>query len=411
MGKKMSRQDSLYHRAGWVVTDSSTILENGFVKVEKGIITETGTGRIPLTEQVTDHGSGVIIPALINAHTHLELSGLKGMISFDKGFRHWVIRLIDERMKLDHNTMIESCLKGIHELRMSGCSAVGEISTLGLTRDLLSKSNMSGVWFREYLGNTKGSNISKEFRHICGKNDKISKNPALAESLAIHGPHTTAPDLMKQIQAIAAENNLPVSIHLAESTDEFEFITTGKGEWADFLSFRDIDFSEWGIPAKSPVQYLESIGALSENLLAVHLLHCNITDLEKLFKHRVHACLCPRSNQNLHGRLPDLDKMLNIGIKPCLGSDSLASCNSLSIFDEMTFMANTFSNIPPREFFDMGTINGAKALAAEHHLGSLVPGKFAAMIYIPINSGNQIQVLENIIFGKFNKSIKIVFPK
>jgi cytosine/adenosine deaminase-related metal-dependent hydrolase len=224
--------------------------------------------------------------------------------------------------------------------------------------------------------------------------------------MAIHGPHTTAPELIREILDAAGKRNLPISIHLAESDDEIEFITTGKGQWADFLSFRGIKYSHWGIPAKSPVQYLEKLGGLNENMLAVHLLQINDKDADILSKRKVKTCLCPRSNKNLHGRLPDIAGFFHAGLRPCLGTDSLASCDSLSIFDEMAFTAMHFESISPADIFGMGTINGALALGLSHRLGTLHPEKESAMVYVPVDCSCSDQVLEKIVNREFQKQVK-----
>ncbi len=401
----MGARECCYYKAAWVVVSPHEILKNGYVKTSGGKIVEVGSGRIPRGSKVVRRGTGAIIPGLINAHAHLELCALKGLVPCDSGFRDWVILLLEERMKLDRQTILEFAKKGVEELRSSGCVAVGEISTLGHTRKLLAETRMPGVWFKEYLGNSNGSDSRQISSLISGNDDP----KALTCSAAIHGPHTTAPDLIAEIVGAAGKRNIPVSIHLAESEDEMEFITTGKGNWADFLSFRGIRFSNWGVPARSPVRYLEKLDALRENMLAVHLLRCDQKDIEILAKNKVKVCLCPRSNQNLHKRLPDPEKFIQAGLKPCLGTDSLASCDTLSIPDEMAFVARTFESVSPADILAMGTINGAEALGISDRFGTLTPGKSAAMAYAPVEGDSPDAVLENIVHGNFSKPIEPLF--
>ncbi len=401
----MSARECCYYKAGWVVISPDEIVKNGYVKTSGGKIVEVGSGRVPRGSQVVRRGTGAIIPALVNAHTHLELCALKGLVPYDSGFRDWVIRLLEERMKLDRKTIREYAKKGIDELRNFGCVAVGEISTLGYTRKALAETRMPGVWFKEYLGNFNSSDSAQILSTI----SENMENENTRYSMAIHGPHTTAPDLIAEILRAAEKKSLPVSIHLAESEDEMEFITTGKGNWADFLSFRGIRFSNWGVPSKSPVRYLEKLGALRENMLAVHLLHCDQQDIETLRKNKVKVCLCPRSNKNLHGRLPDPEKFVKAGLKPCLGTDSLASCDTLSILDEMAFAARSCESISPADILAMGTINGAEALGFADRFGTLSPGKSAAMVYAPVEGASPGAVLENIVHGNFSKPIAPFF--
>ncbi|MBW1759406.1 MAG: amidohydrolase family protein [Deltaproteobacteria bacterium] len=380
------------HRAGWVVVDPWTILPNGFVKVESGLIKETGQGRDYGFGRIIDHGSGVLLSALVNAHTHLELSALKGKIPFEKGFGVWVKELIKQRESLGINALAMGAKEGIKSLIESGCLVAGEISTLGLTREMFFNSELAGVWFREFLENTPNGH-----RYWLDKNEKI------IASLAGHAPHTTSPQLLVELKGAARKHNLPFSIHLAELEAEVRFLKTAKGPWADFLTERGIDFSGWGLPAPSPVKYLERHGILDENTLAVHLIHVDKKDIEILLRHQVQVCLSPRSNQNLHHRLPDMDGMLKAGLKPCLGTDSLASADSLSIFDEMAFTSRAFPLVPPEEILAMATINGAKALGFGDRFGSLAPGKSGAFIYMPVKVSTSSGLLETVVNARFDK--------
>jgi len=373
------------HRAGWIIVDPQTIIQNGFIKVESGRITEVGQGKINSTEHIIDHGSGVLMPAPVNVHTHLELSALKGKIPFEYGFQQWVRELLRQREAIGINALKSGAIQGIKYLKDSGCCAAGEISSLGITKELFSESGLGGVWFREFLG--MDSDL-EGFQNLQGL-----KNT----SFAGHAPHTTSPKLLVKLKNITRKYHRRFSIHLAESDDETEFLTTGKGAWADFLTERGIDFSEWGLHVKSPVQYMEHIGILDENTIAVHMIHADQNDFEILHRHNVNICLCLRSNQNLHKRLPDIEGMIRAGIKPCLGTDSLASADSLNIFDEMAFISYNFRNISPAEIFAMATVNGAKALGISDDFGSLIPCKYSAFVYLPVNVSSRGAMFEAVV--------------
>ncbi|MDM8535285.1 amidohydrolase family protein [Desulfobacterales bacterium HSG17] len=400
MDRRCIKVEKGIHRAGWIMVDSQRFIRNGYFKVENGIIQETGShnhsnSKNNNSKNVTDHGPGVIIPALVNAHTHLELSRLKGQIEFDRysldqfssnqGFQSWVRELLRLRETYTLEELENGAEIGIKELQDSGCGVVGDISTLGLAWDTLCKSGLAGVWFREYLG-TKIIEYSFP-----------EKNENLRASLAGHAPHTTSPAMLKSLSQTAQNQGSPFSLHLAESQDEIEFLTTGKGKWAEFLSERGIDFSDWGLPAKSPVRYINKMGLLNENLLLVHLIHSQIQEFEIIKNSGANVCICPRSNYNLHKQLPNLEQMLKTGIKPCMGTDSLASTQSLSMFDEMAFTASSFPNIKPEIILEMATINGAEALGLSQKFGSLEPGKAAVFIYLPLTADKVSDLLEKMI--------------
>ena len=397
----MSNEECLYHRAKWVVAEPGVVSENGFVKVEGGKIVEVGTGRIPKGQKPFDYGAGAIMPGIVNAHAHLELCPLKNLVSWENGYRDWLVRLLEERMKLDRATVQKSEKKALQEMALAGVAAAGSVSTTAFDRELLQDSGLSGVWFREYIGNLNGADASQIDSLIADIEEGRNFGRSVVHSMAIHAAHTTAPELVSKVFAAARRKNLLVSMHVAESEDEVEFVTTGKGPWADFLAFRGIRFSHWEIPAKSPVIYLEKLGVLGPNMLAVHLLHIDKKDAELLAKRGVKTCLCPRSNQNLHRRIPKLDLMLEYGLVPCLGTDSLASCDSLDVFDEMAFLTRKCPSVSPADIFAMGTANGAAALGLHDRLGSLAPGKRAAMVYAPVDASSAENVLENIVNARF----------
>ena len=397
----MSNEERLYHRAKWVVAEPGVVLENGFVKVEGGKVVDVGKGRVPKGQKTFDHGPGAIMPGVVNAHANLELCPLKNLVSWENGYRDWLVRLLEERMKLDRVSVQKSEKKALEEMALSGVAAVGSVSTTAFDRELLQDSGLAGIWFREYIGNLNGADASQIESLIADIEEGKNFGRSVVQSMAIHAAHTTAPELVSKVLAAARRKKLIVLTRVAESEDEVEFVTTGKGPWADFLAFRGIRFSHWEIPAKSPVMYLEKLGVLGPNMLAVHLLHINKKDAEILADRGVRTCLCPRSNHNLHRRIPKLDMMLESGLKPCLGTDSLASCDSLDVFDEMAFSAYQFPSISPAEILAMGTANGAAALGLHDRLGSLAPGKRAAMVYVPVDASSTESVLESIVNGRF----------
>ena len=190
---------------------------------------------------------------------------------------------------------------------------------------------------------------------------------------------------------------MPFSIHVAESDDESKFIQERKGQWADFLTSRGIDWSSWEIGSKTPVTYVNDMELLDPLTIAVHLLTVNDKDLEILASSKTKVCVCPRSNQNLHGKLPDIEKMIKAGIKPALGTDSLASCDSLNIFDEMTFVKKQYPGLDPATIFSMGTITGARALGIERLTGTLSKGKRAQFLYRSVKAVNKKDLFQRII--------------
>ena len=381
----MSSGTNTVHRAGWVIISPYQVIKNGCVEVENGLIKDVYRAfpKQNTTGQKTiDHGPGVLMPSLVNAHLHLELSALKNALSFDKGFAAWVQELLEKRQAAGEAVLVRAAQKAAKQLFDQGVGYIGEISTLGLTRTIV-QPLLSGVWFQEFLGAVQPKT-------------RIEKKEFLSFSLAGHAPHTTDPFLLQAVKKKTNAQHLPFPIHLAESDVESQFLSGQKGEWGEFLASRGIDTASWPIGSKSPVQYLEDLGVLDSSTLGVHLLNIETQDLDILVRTQTQICLCPRSNNNLHNKLPDIGKMLEKKLAPALGTDSLASCDSLSIFDEMAFIRRKYPNIDPAMVLSMGTLNGARALGISHLAGTLDKGKKSAFIYVDLNVSNKTDLIERV---------------
>jgi len=376
-------------RAKWLMSTAGHWIHNAMIEIAP-------CGQINLCDQfsnrnvsdVTDLGEGVIMPALINAHTHLELSALKNCIPMDLGFTNWVQHLVETRMMTHPDQLIESARQAFQELWKTGVCAVGEISSLGLTKYIFHQSGLSGCWFREYFGNEI---VSLEQDDIQASNCHFS--------YAGHAPHTTSPDLFRYLKK--ATSGKPFSIHVAESDVEMSFITQATGDWAIFLESRGVDYLQWHLPQKSPVQHLENQAILDSHTLLVHLLHFDHRDLAIIKNHKCPICICPRSNQNLHQRLADVQQLIQAGLTVSLGTDSLASVDSLSIWDEMAYLWEMCPELAPEEILTMATASGAHALGIANQLGKLAEGLRGIFLYVPVE-GNCVQDLASrLVAGDF----------
>lgn len=385
------KNGALIHRAKWVMADPSALLTDGYVRVDRGIITAVGQGGGGDGHcRVLHHEPGVLMPALVNAHIHLDLCGLNGKTRLDAGFIPWVLSVIAAKEAMPLESLESAARQGAVDMMLGGCLAAGDIASTGFGARMFADLPFSGVCFQEYLG--AGPTDVGDCR-------KLGRARAL--SLAGHGPHTTAPELLSRLKSRTLRRGLPFTLHLAESHAEDLFLRTGRGEWADFLSIRGINTSGWGLRGDSPVRHAFRLGLLDAHTLAVHLVFASPDDLDLLAGTGAYACLCPRSNRRLHHRLPDLPAMLRAGLRLCLGTDSLASVPSLSMLDELAYFINSFPGVSPRDALAMATINGAAALGLDAWLGTLEPGKRADMMLVPVSGADAGQVLENLVHADF----------
>ena len=299
------------HRAGWIMVRPGIWIENGVVEIVRGRITTVGRFR-PGT-LAFDHGPGVIMSALVNAHTHLSLSNLGCRITQGLAFVDWVKEIIRQRECSSPGEVAAAAGNAADAVRSSGTGLVAEVGPIDPGSTVLKRSGLEGIIFSEILGQPDV---------LPGLPD--SRN-GLVFSYAGHALHTTAPDVLTDLKHRTDSLNTPFSIHLAESEAEVEFLAGATGEWSELLVSRGIDFSGWDLRNERPIPRADRLGLLGPGTLAVHALQVDADDVAILANKGVAVCVCPRSNLVLHGQLPDIDGLLSAGLLPAFGTDSLAS--------------------------------------------------------------------------------------
>jgi len=373
------------HRAGWIFMRPGVWIESGMVEVADGRITSVGKARSGAN--AIDHGPGVIMPAMINAHTHLSLSALRGRLETGKGFIDWVKDLILARSRISAEEISEAAATAAEEMKNSGTGFVAEVGPTEPGATAMKAKHLEGIVFTEVLGNSCETSALPNDYH------------GLYFSFAGHGLHTTAPDILKLVSSKVSSENRIFSIHLAESEAETEFLDSGKGCWAELLRSRGIDFAHWGIGGERPIQRALHLGLLGPRTLAVHLLQVQKSEMSVLANTGTSVCLCPRSNFLLHGQLPDISGFTSAGLAPALGTDSLASAPSLSLFAEMAFVSEKYTELSPDSLLAFATINGAKALGRPD-LGTVEAGQSARLIYVDIAATSQQAAALELVAGK-----------
>lgn len=365
-------------RASWVVPVSAPPFADGLVAVEGGRITWVGPATGPGVPDgpVTDLGNGVLSPGLVNAHCHLELSYLAGRLP-RSGFVPWVEALIAERAREQPEEVRVRTREAIGLLQASGTVAVGDVSNALAHLDLLRESGLRAVVFFELLA-WDPARAAQVMESAGGRLAALQGrlNGRVSVQLAAHAPHSVSADLFR---ALSAQGG-PASVHLAESAAETAFLAAGGGEWAGFLERRGLGAVAFQPPGLSPVQYLESLGALAPGLVAAHCVRVDAADRLLLARRGVSVALCPRSNRNLDVGLPLLPDLLADGVRLCLGTDSLASADSLDLLQDAALLHRAYPAVDPGVLVHMATAGGARALGLPD-LGALAPGRAAEIAF------------------------------
>ena len=405
-----------HYKARWIYPVDSPPIENGLIAVSQGKIVSLGKERTVQAEihgKPVDLGEGVIFPALINAHTHLDLSVLNGRLDPGLGFLEWVKRLLAVRESLPNNDRLSGIAKAIEDVHQSGTIAVGDWTgsseTDGFNRinglvrcaffEIIGFSEQTFTLPKSFSSNSKLLTLNSELPVP----DSAVRNPRSAInwlSLGAHAPHSTSAQLIKAAKTWTTDHRRPLSIHVAESIEEEEFLFTGQGPWREFLRERGKWPGQWKAPGLTSVGYLDSLGVLDEKTVCVHLTRAGHEDLRLLKKNRVPIVLCPRSNHFISRSLPPLFKMLQLGLNPALGTDSLASNHDLNLWEEMAFVHQAFPEIAPENILQMATLNGARSIGLEEKLGSLSPGKRAALLFLPLAGSPAKELPEAILYSR-----------
>jgi aminodeoxyfutalosine deaminase len=360
--------------ASWVVTAAGPPLWNGRVRVEEGSIVAVGAPTDPaLAGSARDLGPGVLMPGLVNAHCHLELSHLAGRIDRSGGFVDWVERLVSARASEPPSAVRAAAGEAIRSLEATGTVAVGDVSNRLTHLDLLEASRLRAVVFHELIGwdpAVAEDVIARAQPRAAGR---------VEVRLAAHAPHSVSPALF----AAMKRRGGPRAVHLAESEAESAFIARGDGAWRAFLDRRGLGHVPFEPAGWTPVRHLHELGALRRGLVAAHCVRVDEDDRRLLAEAGVSVAVCPRSNRNLGVGLPPVEALLEAGVRVCLGTDSLASVDSLDLVDDMVALHRERPAVEPRAIVEMATIRGAEALGLDAELGTIAPGRRAALAYAP----------------------------
>jgi cytosine/adenosine deaminase-related metal-dependent hydrolase len=329
-----------------------------------------------------DLGPGILLPGLVNAHCHLELSHLAGRLSGDGGLVPWVEGVVASRGRFAEEDVRAATSSAIRFLQERGTVAVGDVSNALGHLDLLSASRLSAVVFLELLAwdPAKAESVLA-FAEQRRAEVAASLRPGLEVRLAAHAPHSVSPALL----GLLAEGGGPAAVHLAESPDETAFLAGGGGAWPAFLERRGLGHVAFAPPGLSPVRYADRLGLLHPRLVAAHGVQVDAVDREILARRGVHVVLCPRSNRHLGVGAADVPALLASGVRLALGTDSLASAETLDVLDDAALLHRQFPEVDAAALVRLATLGGAQALGFDH-LGAIAPGKQAALAFAAASS-------------------------
>jgi cytosine/adenosine deaminase-related metal-dependent hydrolase len=354
---------------------SAVVIKNGIV---------VGVGSTPNIlkkfprHQVIRLERSVLIPGLINVHTHLELLPLLETLR-SKAFPDWVLNLIKAKKELTSDDYKTAAENNIKDLIQTGTTTVAEICTHNVSPAILKNAGLRSIIFHEVIS-------MNPMTPMTGLSSRLSRPSSLIRSgLSPHAPHTVSEKVLFEIKELAMRKKLPLCMHVAESKDEIRLLQRKKNDFEKLYRIAGWDLS-WAPLAESPFVYLHKLGMLGPRFLAVHAVQATDGDIGIIRTSRTPIAHCPRSNRETGVGRMRLKEFLDAGITVGLGTDSLASSPSLNMWDEMRYALKIHKKdgITARDIFTLATLGGAKALGLDKEIGSLEPGKRADIVAVPL---------------------------
>ena len=387
--------------ASCLVPDASKEFSPGAVAVADGLVVAAGAPadverRIPSGFDRRDLPGLAIIPGLVNAHTHLSIPRLVDredtLASSSLSFMDWILRVIEWKRNAPPGEFRRNVEASAREAIAGGTTAVGEIAGPDISAyaslPLRSRVFVEGIGFHPEVAGTVLSSVEEALVRI----DGFSRaGGSIVPGISPHTLYTCGPGLLRSLAQLGERRNIPLALHLAESPAEMTFLASGEGEVSTLLYpsvGKDVSFFR-GLGEPIPA-YLRKPGILREGLVLVHNVHLSRGEIGELQASGAKFVLCPRSNAAHRNGSPDVTHFLEMGIPVALGTDSLGSVATMSMWEEMREAAGLYrGDLSPdkmgRAFFRAATENGARALGLSS--GKLLPGAPADFAAVDLPGG------------------------
>ncbi len=332
-----------------------------------------------------DLGHAVVLPGLVNAHTHLELSHLRGRVAPAPSFIDWVQEMLAVRAS-EPAAPPEVGSRAIDEAVASGTAAIADIGNTRAAVGPLAGARVSAWHFDERLGFRSGTgrDVAREAWRAADAAAAGHGREGLHLGVAPHAPYSTAPDLMRGIvEALDEDGGRRSSLHVAESPEELQLLADGTGPWRAILERLGVWDAAWTPPGTSTVGYLAGLGVLHPRLLIVHGTQCSRDDLDMLARAGCTLVLCARSNAWVGVGTPPVAEALAAGVRVAVGTDSLASVSDLDMFQELAALRRLAPAVPSLTLLQSATLRGAEALGFDD-LGALGAGRSSRALVVDL---------------------------
>ena len=376
-------------RARILLPISSPPIADGAVLISGNRVAALGRWRDlsrEAAEPAADLGQVILMPGLVNAHCHLDYTDMAGQPA-PKQFPDWIKGLLARKAAASYADYAQAWLRGAAMLLRTGVTTVGDIEAVPeLLPDVWSSTPLRVASFLEMTCVRSRRDPAAIVREAAAKIAALRPERGFA-GLSPHALYSTTPDLLRASAELAARHRWRVTMHVAESIDEFEMYAHGRGSFFDWLqSQRDMSDCGHG----TPVEQVRRCGLMGERFLAIHANYLQPADIEALGQTQSSVVHCPRSHAYFRHQPFLYNELAAARVNVCLGTDSLASVTptrppgpELNLFTEMQTFAEANPGVTPSDILRLATINGARALGLQGSVGEVAQNSFADLITIP----------------------------
>ncbi|MCL1798985.1 MAG: amidohydrolase family protein [Eggerthellaceae bacterium] len=380
-------------------------IQNGAILVRDGEIRDIGERemlqlRYP-KEEVKDFGLAALMPGLVDLHTHLESTVMRGIVH-DVPYPTWLMLYVEKSGRLSNADCYDSALFGGLEALSAGITCVADIASTNAVHRATRKLGLRSVIYREVgaMDKRRVNHAMKQATTDIARWQDESASPLITIGISPSALYACHPAILGRVAEFAQKNgNMPVAMHLAGSAEEYNFVKYG----SSVLSVHKMDnrrgFVEvppWLPTGTTPIRYALNWGAFeTEKVMAVHCVHIDDEDIEKLKEYDVSVALCPRCNAQLGMGVAPMNELLRAKLRMGLGTDSPVAVDSTDMLFEMRIGMLVQRAVNVGQFLDcatmleMATIGGARALHLEEKIGSLEIGKRADLIAVDLSGSHQ----------------------
>lgn len=387
-------------RARWIIPVHGSPIENGAIEI-------SASGRIDAVrparanEPATDLADCVVIPGLVNAHTHLELTDLKGKVPFTGSFTGWIRALMPQLpRRVSREAQNQAMHHGLEQSLAGGVTALADIGGGGEAMQVWSTAAAKILGFLEVIGS--GPRREGAVRQAIDAIGDVPPGSSDAARVGItpHAPYTTDAPVYREVLAYCGRTGRAVCTHLAETREEEQFLREGSGPFRELLEAFGLWDGSFEIPRCSPVEHARRLGLLDAAALLAHVNYVSEDDLAILASSQASVAYCPRTHAFFRHEPHRYRDMIARGINVCIGTDSLASNESLSMLDELRFLRRLDRDSSDARLLEMGTRNGARAMRLGALAGTIAAGAPADLLAIPLDHVETREPLADVLHGE-----------